>query len=126
MAFGLWCEILSISQTDYIRLQEVWHMALCSNSTIGENTLQLPKKLDTPKKRVHSQLPMLRLMQKLPTLPAGEKQKPGQQPLRVVCKTWHYWYNPVGLVTKILSVTSLTCKMHFGIFKSIRCSTLLP
>jgi hypothetical protein len=55
--------------------------------TIGVNTLQLPKKLDTLKKRVRGQLPMLRLMrkpirvafEKLPALPAGEKQILGSE-----------------------------------------------
>lgn len=95
MAFGLWCEKSSISRTDYTRLREVWHMALSLNRTIDGNTLQLPKSLDTLKKRVRCQMPMLRLMrkpiqvafEKLPTLPAGEKHKAGQQRLHIERKT---------------------------------------
>jgi hypothetical protein len=93
-----------------------------SDETIGGNTLLLPKKLDTLKRRVRSQMPMLRLMrkpiqvafEKLPTLPAREKHKPGQPRLHIERKTWHYWYDPVDLVTKILSATDLTRRMHFG------------
>jgi hypothetical protein len=113
LAFGLWCENSSISRAEYRRLREVWSMAQADT----EDTL-LPKKLDTLKKMVRGQLPMLRLMRKpiavtlerQPTLPAGEKATQ----LRTERKAWHYWYDPIDFVTKILLANDLTDKMYFG------------
>ena len=115
LAFGLWCENSSISRSDYRRLREVWQMALGPGAG---DTQQLLEKLDTLKKRVRSQLPMLRLMRKpivvslenQPTFPAGEKGDHA----RIERKTWHYWYDPIDLVANILSAGDLTQKMHFG------------
>jgi hypothetical protein len=96
LAFGLWCESTSISITEYRRLQEVWRIS-SMNGTQDENldALQLPEKLDTLKRKVRTQLPMLRLMRKLikvtiekqPNLPPGEKSNTR---LRIERKAWHY------------------------------------
>jgi len=83
-------------------------------------TLELPAKLDTLKRMVRSHLPMLRLMrkpitvtmEKQPSLPAGEKKELPR--IQIQRRTFHYWYDPVDLITWMFNANNLTDKMHFG------------
>ena len=79
--------------------------------------VSLPKKLDTLKRIVRKHLPMLRLMRK--AIPVQLEKQPSLA-MRdksigyIVRNTWLYWYDPIDLVTNILSATFLREKMYFG------------
>jgi hypothetical protein len=90
-----------------------------------QSKLHLPNYINTLKRQVRSHLPMLRLLrrpitvtlEKQATLAAYEKGKSTR--ITIIWQTWHYWYDPVDLVTKILSASKLTAKMHFGLAKYV-------
>lgn len=130
LAFGLWCERACISRSDYGQLREVW--ILRDGTTIppsaqdadeDRKSEQLPMKLDTLKRRVRAQLPLLRLMrkpisvriEKMPSMPASDKTPHNQSRrgrVTIERKTWHYWYDPVDLVTQIMSASRPNTRSH--------------
>jgi hypothetical protein len=113
-AIALWLEKSGSSRSDYTRLREI----LAMNHTLlgNEGLFEMPFKLDTLKRLVRRHLPMLRLLRKAvkvtfkkqPSLPARQKQ------MHIERMTWLYWYDPIDLVSNILSATMLTDKMYFG------------
>jgi len=87
--------------------------------------LHLPLYIDTLKQRLRSQLPMLRLLrrpitvtlEKQVSLQALEKGKPAR--MIITRTTWHYWYDLVDLITRILNASSLSSCMYFGMAQYI-------
>jgi len=77
----------------------------------------LPAKLDTLKRQVRGNLPMLKLfrkaiqvrIEKQASLPPTEKQSAS-----IDRRTWIYWYDPITLFATILSASKITSLMHFG------------
>lgn len=114
LVLGLMFEKSGTSREDYVRFREV--INLSQLITVSGSPLELPAKLDTLKRRVQGNLPMLRLMRKAvpvliskqPSMPASDK-KAGL----IQRNSWLYWYDPIDLVSTILSATSLAEKMHF-------------
>jgi hypothetical protein len=123
MALGLWCEKSSISRTEYRQLREVWEMAQAIGGIQAENNemLRLLLHLDSLKRSIYGYLPMLRMLRK-PITVTLEKQatmpektkNPKEQRTTITRQAWHYWYDPLDLLTKILSTEKLQSKMHFG------------
>jgi hypothetical protein len=60
---------------------------------------------------------MLRLLRKAVPVIVEQPSIPeqGKRHVSIKRKTWLYWYDPIELVRTILSATSLTEKMHFGL-----------
>ncbi|RDW84612.1 hypothetical protein BP6252_02202 [Coleophoma cylindrospora] len=124
LAFGLWCEQSSISRSDYRYLREVLQMGNSMNMLRIDDTMLLPRKLDTLKRLVRTRLPMLRMLRRLinvviekqPTLPSGQKS---EQRIRITRQTWHYWFDPSDLVTNILNAHVLVKAMYFGMARYV-------
>lgn len=77
----------------------------------------LPIKLDTLKRRLRRQLPMLKLMRKpIPVIIAKQPSMPTKdKELGIIRKkTYCYWYEPKGLVSGILSAGRLRQFMYQG------------
>ncbi len=116
IALGLMFERSGATREDYVRFREVLNLAQLV--TESGTPLELPGKLDTLKRRVRGHLPMLRLLRKaVPVLVEKQPSMPeqGKSDVQIKRKTWLYWYDPIELVRTILSATSLTEKMYFGL-----------
>ncbi|PMD23273.1 hypothetical protein NA56DRAFT_657331 [Hyaloscypha hepaticicola] len=56
--------------------------------------------------------PITVTLEKQATLQALEKGKPALE--LALRRIWHYWNDPIDLVTRILNASTLNFKMHFG------------
>ena len=108
------------SRTDYTRLREIFELRkgdLLEDMEIEDEEPALPIKLDTLKRRLRQQLPLLKLMRKAITV---NMEKQPSMPSRdknlghIIRDVWIYWYDPLDLVRNILSARFLVTKMHFG------------
>lgn len=77
----------------------------------------LPMKMDTLKRRLRKQIPLLKMFRF--SIPVEVKKQPSlarreKNPGRTSVKTWLYWYCPKDLTSWILS-SRLTYEMHFGL-----------
>ncbi|KAL8915964.1 MAG: hypothetical protein Q9208_008764 [Pyrenodesmia sp. 3 TL-2023] len=114
LALGLWCEKSNISREEYVRLRQIFSLVIIDQDN---DEFNLPRKLDTLKKRLRQYLPMLQLMRK--PIPVIIEKQPSfamtDKSLGVIRKTsWLYWYNPINLVRFIIDAKKLTDKMYFG------------
>lgn len=80
----------------------------------------LPLKLDTLKQQVRRHIPLLRLLRKALTVTyekqpsMAERRKGVRQRVQIERLAWQYWYDPVDLISMILSAPRLREKMFFG------------
>ena len=128
LALGLWFEKSGCSRAEYVRLREVMQLQKPSVNPSAdpsaddelEPTQTLPLKLDTLKRQVRRHIPLLRLLRK--ALPVtiekqpsmAERKKGVRQRLQIKRLAWQYFYDPVDLISTILSASRLREKMFFG------------
>ena len=107
-ALAIWTEASGISQQVYMQLRDVLCLLPC------EETHQLPLKLDTLKRNLHEQLPMLPIHnQKIDVtqhIQANERHGGENEN----AQSWQYWYNPDQLFASILKAQYFRPSMHFG------------
>ena len=134
LALGLWCEKIGLSRMSYVMHREVVSLLKASAAeqqedrsaselaeALGEDVIEsLPLKLDTLKKRIRRHMPLLKIYRKaLPVIihkqpSIAAKLKGNYQRQRIERMAWQYWFDPMDLITTILSATKLRAKMHFG------------
>ena len=123
LALGLYFERTGGSRTDYVRLREVLQLteeAFPDSLKDEKTTHTLPLKLDTLKRQIRRHMPLLKLhrkaltvvVEKQPSMAARKKGERRRQKIERLA--WQYWYDPVDLISTILSATRLRDKMHFG------------
>ena len=113
LLLGIWCEKYFISRKAWSALREA--LQTVNDIKVFSN---LPAKLDTVKRRSRSQLPGFNLRHKkigtnCQKQPSKKKnQGSSQGPLTISGEL--YWFDPVELVTAILSAPSISSKLHKG------------
>ncbi|KAI9749166.1 MAG: Glutathione reductase [Chaenotheca gracillima] len=123
-ALGLWCTQASITRRQYAALLEV--MSLLKDLS---RLKLLPKNVQTLKGMVKHHLPLTKMRrqeisltpEKLPSFTPQEKRS--QIPPSP--KAWLHWFDPISLVSGILSSPSLRSKMHIGMAEFVEKPTEL-
>ena len=112
-ALGLWCTKFRVSRRQYSSLVEV--LQLMKDIT---DIKRLPKSVSTLTKSSTSQLPLIPQRrkkvalnpEKLPSIAESAKFDYGNSPPQA----WVYWFDPIALISAILSSPKITANMHFG------------
>lgn len=108
IALALWVESVGISRYAYTQLREV--LCLLDN----EETQQLPHKLDTLKKNLHNQLPLLPMQRQqvkvTKHIQSTERHDAGDND----SGSWQYWYDLDQLFQTILMSQVANPTIHFG------------
>jgi hypothetical protein len=112
-ALGIWCLDANLSRRQYSGLLEVLGM-LKDVSTVK----RLPRNIQTLKNNAIARVPLMEQRrqevslneEKLPTLPASLKSLG----IPKTPKGWVYWFDPISLITAILSAKDIVKDLHFG------------
>ena len=113
LALELWVQEAGITTDMYIALLEVLQML----DHLSQIQL-LPKSLSTLKRNIRTQFPLMKMRklqlslnpEKLPTFSVTTKTSP----LADAPVAWLYWFDPIHLITTILSAESFQAKLHIG------------